>query len=131
MKPTTELSIGALALIGELRGSHVHVAVRGAGEPGQRPLCGTVVMTSEEWTSLERAEREVGELREALDMATGPHCSTCGNAVDPDVCHRTALRSTRCSKRRCVLACLSTPAMRTAALAAVKRDVPRSNCASW
>lgn len=87
MKPTTELSIGALALIGETRGAHVHVAVRGAGELGQRPLCGTVVMTSEEWTSLERAEREVGELREALDMATGPHCSTCGNAVDPDVCH--------------------------------------------
>lgn len=26
------------------------------------------------------------ELQEALDMATGPHCSSCGQAIDPDCC---------------------------------------------
>lgn len=28
----------------------------------------------------------VGELEQDLEMATGPHCSSCGNAIDPECC---------------------------------------------
>lgn len=33
------------------------------------------------------AQQRIAELEEALAMATGPHCSTCGNAIDPEHCH--------------------------------------------
>lgn len=29
---------------------------------------------------------DIIELRQALDAAEGPHCSSCGNAIDPDTC---------------------------------------------
>lgn len=89
-----ELSLGALTLVGEERGVHIHVSILGAGMRGQRPLCGTVVMRVEEWESLltllevhAAQDRTIGELRQALDLATGPHCPSCGNAIDPDTCH--------------------------------------------
>lgn len=31
--------------------------------------------------------RDISGLRQSLDDATGPHCSSCGNAIDPDCCH--------------------------------------------
>ena len=31
-------------------------------------------------------KQQVLELQEALDMATGPHCSSCANPIDPDTC---------------------------------------------
>ncbi len=30
---------------------------------------------------------EVGELRMAIDDVLGPHCSSCGNPIDPNSCH--------------------------------------------
>lgn len=30
---------------------------------------------------------EVVDLRQSLEMTTGPHCSSCGNPIDPDYCH--------------------------------------------
>lgn len=35
---------------------------------------------------LQTANDDRARLRQDLDMATGPHCSCCGNPIDPDCC---------------------------------------------
>ena len=48
-----ELQLGVLRLVGEARGTHIHVTALGAGEVGQRPLLGRLTMTVGEWSSLQ------------------------------------------------------------------------------
>jgi hypothetical protein len=44
-------------------GGHVFVQVRGAGERGQRPLLGTLVMSTAEWVAFCEVEPELGTAR--------------------------------------------------------------------
>lgn len=48
-----ELDIGHLHLEAKEQGAHVLVTVRGYGQPGSRPLLGTLMMTGTEWSSVE------------------------------------------------------------------------------
>lgn len=48
----SEIMLGALVFFATFAGNHVHVVVRGAGNPGQRPLLGNLTMTVAEWDSL-------------------------------------------------------------------------------
>lgn len=49
-----ELSFATLTFLGEEAGAHVHVTVLGAGQPGQRPLCGRFTVRYDEWQAIER-----------------------------------------------------------------------------
>jgi hypothetical protein len=55
MPPTVEVvTVGLLTFTGTFTGhdSHVDVKVRGKGVAGQRPLCGTLRLSHDEWDSL-------------------------------------------------------------------------------
>jgi hypothetical protein len=66
MKMQKTIAIGPLTLVGELAGSHVHVTVLGAGEAGQRPLCGRITVAVAEWDALAASMREMDPIRSVL-----------------------------------------------------------------
>ncbi len=66
----TEIKVGLLTLIGEVRGGHVHVTVRGDEGVGSRPLCGHFVASDVEWRSLARLNDELSALHKDLARET-------------------------------------------------------------
>jgi hypothetical protein len=67
-----ELNLGPITLLAiEHDSTRIHVSARvlGAGMPGSRPMCGTVVLRREEWHALERLTDYYAELdRRVADM---------------------------------------------------------------
>ncbi len=78
MTVAVEIKVGLLSLIGEVRGGHVHVTVRGEGDLGSRPLCGHFIASDEEWRSLARLGCELSALHKELARETAAR----GEAVD-------------------------------------------------
>ncbi|MGE0547585.1 MAG: hypothetical protein AB7O24_04415 [Kofleriaceae bacterium] len=50
-----EIKLGRIYFAGQHSGAHVHVRTMGEGPVGDRPLCGHLQMTPEEWDSLVKA----------------------------------------------------------------------------
>jgi len=53
---------------------------------GEAPLDAAFIAAADPQTVLGLLEDNV-ELHMGLDLAYGPHCTSCGNPIDPDCCH--------------------------------------------
>lgn len=68
-----EITVGQLTLVAEQFGSHMHVVVLGNGPKGDRPMCGRITMTPDEWASLRTLSAVAAELNAAQPVIRLAH----------------------------------------------------------